>query len=119
MKPKINLTMLKCLRCGHEWHPRNTKPPKFCPNCNSPYWDKERRITMIASTPGYSCNRGESVFEATHRLYGQAATVDSTGTLPNEHPDFEFLGTVTVRPHETYNVYQIPRDVNPSLYDDA
>jgi hypothetical protein len=33
---------LACIRCGHTWIPRNTQPPKFCPHCNSPYWDKPR-----------------------------------------------------------------------------
>ena len=32
----------KCKRCGHEWTPRNNEPPKVCPKCKSPYWDRER-----------------------------------------------------------------------------
>ena len=35
--------MFKCKRCGHEWTPRNSNPPKVCPKCKSPYWDRERR----------------------------------------------------------------------------
>jgi len=35
--------MLKCKRCGHEWTPRNDKPPKVCPKCKSPYWNRERK----------------------------------------------------------------------------
>ena len=33
---------LKCLRCGHEWHPDVAHPVR-CPRCTSPYWDKPRR----------------------------------------------------------------------------
>ncbi|MCK9356285.1 MAG: hypothetical protein M0R22_03925 [Dehalococcoidia bacterium] len=36
----IELPTLECLRCGHKWVPRKTEPPKTCPRCNSPYWDK-------------------------------------------------------------------------------
>ena len=72
---------------------------------------------QLPSTPGYSCQAGESIFDAAKRLYSNAATVDTTGNLPNEHPDWKFLGTVTVRPYETYPVYQIPKAVNPSLYE--
>jgi rubrerythrin len=31
-----------CLRCGHNWRPRKDDPPVQCPNCKSPYWDKEK-----------------------------------------------------------------------------
>jgi len=34
---------LTCLRCKHTWLPRVSQPPKFCPKCNSPYWDKPRK----------------------------------------------------------------------------
>ena len=33
----------KCLRCNHEWYPRSEKMPKWCPACNSPYWNRERK----------------------------------------------------------------------------
>lgn len=35
--------LLNCTRCGHVWTPRVKDRPKFCPKCNSPYWDKERQ----------------------------------------------------------------------------
>jgi DNA-directed RNA polymerase subunit RPC12/RpoP len=31
-----------CNRCGHKWTPRENGEPKVCPNCKSPYWNKER-----------------------------------------------------------------------------
>lgn len=41
------LTELSCLRCGHTWFPRRPEPPKVCPNCVSPYWDREKvRLTV-------------------------------------------------------------------------
>ena len=37
----IKLPILKCLRCRHEWIPI-TMYPKYCPICNSPYWNKPK-----------------------------------------------------------------------------
>jgi uncharacterized OB-fold protein len=38
---KIKMPELKCLRCGHIWHPR--KPiVRLCPRCKSAYWDTEK-----------------------------------------------------------------------------
>lgn len=34
--------MLHCLRCGHDWIRRTRTPPKQCPHCHSPYWNKEK-----------------------------------------------------------------------------
>jgi DNA-directed RNA polymerase subunit RPC12/RpoP len=41
----------RCFRCGYEWHGRAKRTeeglikekPRVCPNCHSPWWDKERR----------------------------------------------------------------------------
>lgn len=35
--------LLHCERCSHNWRPKGQNPPKYCPNCNSPYWNKPRR----------------------------------------------------------------------------
>ena len=40
----IQLTTLKCLRCGHTWIPRKKRYPRgdyptTCPQCQSWYWD--------------------------------------------------------------------------------
>lgn len=34
---------LTCLRCGHSWIRRKVTPPKNCPKCISPYWNKPRQ----------------------------------------------------------------------------
>jgi len=40
-------SQLSCLRCDHLWYPRNpNNQPKFCPRCNSPYWNKLRKIKI-------------------------------------------------------------------------
>ena len=39
---KTAVSVLKCLRCGHEWYPRRFEKPKVCSKCNSPYWNKKR-----------------------------------------------------------------------------
>ena len=36
---KIILPNLKCLRCGHNWTPRQ-EIVGVCPKCKSAYWDK-------------------------------------------------------------------------------
>ena len=42
MTEEIKLPILKCLRCEHEWIPRQPKKPKYCAGCNSPYWNKPK-----------------------------------------------------------------------------
>lgn len=40
---KINkLPVLKCLKCGHEWHPRIEGRPLTCPKCRQAGWDREK-----------------------------------------------------------------------------
>ena len=40
-----------CERCGHEWVPRNKdQPPRVCPKCKSPYWDRPRRTPKKEAT---------------------------------------------------------------------
>lgn len=34
---------LQCLRCNHKWYPNSNNPPKVCPKCKNPYWDKPRK----------------------------------------------------------------------------
>jgi len=38
---KIKLPLLKCKRCGKEWHPRRERMPVRCPRCGSPYWNRD------------------------------------------------------------------------------
>ncbi len=33
---------VKCLRCGWRWIPRKPEQPRWCPACNSPYWNRKR-----------------------------------------------------------------------------
>jgi ribosomal protein L37E len=36
-----------CNRCGYTWI-SYTKKPKTCPECRSPYWNKERKMSTSA-----------------------------------------------------------------------
>jgi hypothetical protein len=48
--PEINVKghkFYECSRCCHIWPPRGKEKPKWCPDCNSPYWDKQRKRRMI------------------------------------------------------------------------
>lgn len=36
------LPTYKCLRCKHEWIPRQLDPPT-CPKCKSAYWNKPKK----------------------------------------------------------------------------
>jgi len=42
--PAVEITQkgYECTRCGYQWIPRGKNKPLVCPDCNSPYWDKER-----------------------------------------------------------------------------
>ena len=39
----VSLPKWTCVRCGHEWLPRQETRPRLCPNCRSAYWDKKRK----------------------------------------------------------------------------
>jgi hypothetical protein len=43
----MKLPVLKCKRpgCGHTWIPRRPEPPKVCPKCKQPDWNKARKTT--------------------------------------------------------------------------
>ena len=42
--PKVQLTGFQCTRCRHTWVPRDVdEPPRVCPACKSPYWDRPRK----------------------------------------------------------------------------
>jgi len=53
----MKLPVCKCLRCGHSWTPRVAEP-RWCPACNSPYWNRPRR----------SSSTGDPVEDARRRL---------------------------------------------------
>ena len=39
---------MTCRKCEHEWLPRKFGRPQWCPNCNSPDWDEERKRPPMA-----------------------------------------------------------------------
>ncbi len=41
--PKIPSKQLSCKRCDRTWTPRRKEPPVQCPECKSPYWNRERK----------------------------------------------------------------------------
>ncbi len=48
-KVAITLMGYRCLRCRHEWVPRNnTNEPRVCPKCKSPYWNVPRKQSREA-----------------------------------------------------------------------
>ena len=40
IKLSVNLSKLKCVKCGHSWVPRMFNP-KMCPACKSRTWRKK------------------------------------------------------------------------------
>lgn len=46
------VTRYRCIRCDHEWNPAKDVPPKVCPSCKSPYWNRARRT--LSALPGPS-----------------------------------------------------------------
>jgi predicted Zn-ribbon and HTH transcriptional regulator len=43
-----DIKILECKRCGYTWPRRRsaTHDPVTCPNCMSPYWNKERVVPV-------------------------------------------------------------------------
>jgi hypothetical protein len=41
-------TFLTCKRCGYHWRTNSihVQPPKNCPACCSPYWDKDKKMHL-------------------------------------------------------------------------
>ena len=43
----VKLLGFHCERCEYEWVPRNIEePPRVCPKCKSPYWDRPRQADL-------------------------------------------------------------------------
>lgn len=38
----LGYNLLMCTRCGNVWRRRGTGLPRVCPECKSPYWNRER-----------------------------------------------------------------------------
>lgn len=47
----ITLSVMKCLRCTHQWFPRSIELPKVCPLCKSPYWNTPRGTVKPGPRP--------------------------------------------------------------------
>lgn len=45
------MTLFQCERCTHEWVPRYDEPPRVCPKCKSPYWNKPRQRPLTPKRP--------------------------------------------------------------------
>jgi predicted nucleic acid-binding Zn-ribbon protein len=46
----VNTIKVKCLRCGHEWNPRNIVNIKKCNKCKTKYWNKEKEKSPADSS---------------------------------------------------------------------
>lgn len=45
----IEMRGFRCHRCLHAWVPYDPKnPPRVCPKCKSPYWDRPRKEKATA-----------------------------------------------------------------------
>jgi hypothetical protein len=80
--------MRKCLRCGHDWRPRVAWRPVQCPDCKSPYWDRERRGVASHAKP-VVLGGGEDA-EVSLEMYGKPLTVgevnsDDFGVVVNRN----------------------------------
>jgi len=42
-KVMIQVEGFQCERCDYQWAPRGDQPPRVCPKCKSPYWDRPRK----------------------------------------------------------------------------
>lgn len=39
---KMSIEKLNCKRCLYSWYPKSETLPKVCPNCCSPYYNRDR-----------------------------------------------------------------------------
>lgn len=49
----VQVTQLRCQRCGHKWFPRGGKRPKKCPvpKCATPRWDRAPKWRRVVVDP--------------------------------------------------------------------
>ena len=48
MENTATIEARKCLRCGHEWFPRQIEKPRMCPACKTVRWDQPPTVTTLA-----------------------------------------------------------------------
>lgn len=41
------MKVMRCNRCMHVWWPKKNSPPRVCPRCKSPYWNRTRSRSLI------------------------------------------------------------------------
>ena len=51
----------ECKRCLHKWIPRTHDEPTVCPECKSPYWNKERGVKESAYKNGFNDGQAEGM----------------------------------------------------------
>ena len=62
---------LTCTRCAWSWYPTKPQPPKKCPGCGTPYWNRGRaRQDWPKSKRARRRTRADIVFQADRMIAG-------------------------------------------------
>lgn len=75
---RIKMMGFRCQRCGHAWVPHDpSKPPRTCPGCKSPFWDRQRERMQARAVKAHldKAKPGQN-------NKGTAATVTADETTP-------------------------------------
>ena len=89
-----DISVRECMRCHHRWVPRQTRPPRQCPNCHSPYWQTERQNTKRGRPTKVQVLWSDDKIK-THRAWGRWRL--------NNHPPYPTLD-FPIRAGYTYEI---------------
>ena len=67
---------LFCKRCGHHWLPRSPQLPTRCPACQSPYWNRARRVKAVGPHNGGRMKNVVAGLALVSLLLGQSGICD-------------------------------------------
>ncbi|MBW2991169.1 hypothetical protein KY348_05705 [Candidatus Woesearchaeota archaeon] len=74
MAKKVSLMGYGCLRCGHEWLPRNkNNEPKVCPKCKNPYWDRPKKNKKFSKKSENIKKAQDKCLRKTYKTLGKGA----------------------------------------------
>lgn len=85
---RIKIDELKCLRCGHEWIPRQ-KEIRICPRCKSTLWDKPKQRHRILNK-----------LEEQHAKARKGWLVSRNSEMPSESKSLKRMTTLEERRHK-------------------
>ena len=97
----MQLSRLKCKRCGHEWWPRIETRPKSCPECTSEIWDRDYKLKSGVKPRSIQETMAKYVVKPTDsECWGWLGTTDKDG-----YGRFTKKGKQTLAHRAAYELY--------------